>query len=325
MGKYTKVKLTFPPKVWDAFRQTPDSSGIWGNYQYFLNDDLEECDYWVVVGFLNNKVETAILCKENVCLFTLEHKEVIDYKQSFLDQFNQIFTDRIEIFHSNKYFAPRLFPWFHKKTYDELIKDNPIKNKSLSIISSNKSLLKGHKARLDFVKKIKNYFGNSVDLFGRGFNEFDNKYDVLAPYYFSIAIENHTAKNHFSEKLLDCFLTETIPLYYNCPNITDYFPSNSLINIDIHEFDNAVKIIKKILDNPAVEYSKRYEQLRISKFLALNKYNLFAIISDNLDRLPKSCSGTKKKIRLYNNFKKIKINNLYIFVKNHIKKINNSY
>lgn len=40
---------------------------------------------------------------------------------------------------------------------------------------------------------------------------------------FHIAIENTSIKNYFSEKLLDCFQTKTIPIYYGCKNIEKYF------------------------------------------------------------------------------------------------------
>jgi hypothetical protein len=40
---------------------------------------------------------------------------------------------------------------------------------------------------------------------------------------FHIAIENTSIANFFTEKLLDCFQTKTVPIYYGCTNIGDYF------------------------------------------------------------------------------------------------------
>ena len=40
---------------------------------------------------------------------------------------------------------------------------------------------------------------------------------------FHIAIENTSIKNYFSEKLLDCFQSRTVPIYWGCQNIGDYF------------------------------------------------------------------------------------------------------
>jgi hypothetical protein len=46
---------------------------------------------------------------------------------------------------------------------------------------------------------------------------------------FHIAIENTSIKNYFSEKLLDCFRSHTVPIYYGCPNIGEYFNLEGII------------------------------------------------------------------------------------------------
>lgn len=40
---------------------------------------------------------------------------------------------------------------------------------------------------------------------------------------FHIAMENQVVKNYFSEKLVDCFMTRTVPIYLGCPNIARFF------------------------------------------------------------------------------------------------------
>lgn len=45
---------------------------------------------------------------------------------------------------------------------------------------------------------------------------------------FHIAIENVSRKNCYSEKILDAFLTKTIPIYYGCTNIDDFFNSDGI-------------------------------------------------------------------------------------------------
>jgi len=52
---------------------------------------------------------------------------------------------------------------------------------------------------------------------------------------FNLAIENSVHNNYFTEKILDCFLTKTIPIYYGCPNIGDWFDVNGIIKIDSEE------------------------------------------------------------------------------------------
>jgi hypothetical protein len=106
------------------------------------------------------------------------------------------------------------------------------KNKLVSMISSNKSMVSGHRKRLEFVNK----FRDQVDLYGRGFKDISCKEDGLRDYMFSIAVENAVYDTYFTEKLTDCFATGTIPVFYGCKGITEYFNKDGIIFLD-DEFD----------------------------------------------------------------------------------------
>ncbi len=45
---------------------------------------------------------------------------------------------------------------------------------------------------------------------------------------FHIAIENVKINNYFTEKLIDCFITKTYPIYWGCPNIHQYFDQKGI-------------------------------------------------------------------------------------------------
>ena len=49
---------------------------------------------------------------------------------------------------------------------------------------------------------------------------------------FHIAIESLSVENYFSEKLIDAFITKTVPIYYGCPNIGDFFDTRGMIIAD---------------------------------------------------------------------------------------------
>lgn len=120
-----------------------------------------------------------------------------------------------------KYSLSNACPWIvERKIYD--------KTKLVSMISSNKSMVPGHIKRLEFVNKFK----NSVDLYGRGFNELSSKEDGLRDYMFSIAVENAVYDTYFTEKLTDCFATGTIPVFYGCKGVTEYFNEDGIIFLD---------------------------------------------------------------------------------------------
>lgn len=100
------------------------------------------------------------------------------------------------------------------------------KSKLVSIIASNKSHLPGHQQRLHMIEQLKPY----APLFGRGFNEVKYKEEALSDYMFSVAIEN--MDNWFTEKLLDCFLTGTVPIYYGTPSVGKWFNTDGMIFLE---------------------------------------------------------------------------------------------
>lgn len=102
------------------------------------------------------------------------------------------------------------------------------KKKLVSMIASNKTMCKEHIFRQEMIKK----FSNKCDHYGRGFRELVNKIDGLKDYCFSITIENATYSNMFTEKITDCFMTGTIPVYYGINNIGDFFNKEGIIILD---------------------------------------------------------------------------------------------
>jgi hypothetical protein len=69
---------------------------------------------------------------------------------------------------------------------------------------------------------------------------FDDKIELFDKFQYSIVIENSKQENYISEKLIDCLITKTIPIYYGCPNISDYFDTSYWIilnNTDVHELN----------------------------------------------------------------------------------------
>jgi hypothetical protein len=49
---------------------------------------------------------------------------------------------------------------------------------------------------------------------------------------FHIAIENTSIANWFSEKIIDCFQTRTVPIYYGCTNIGDFFNIDGIVIVN---------------------------------------------------------------------------------------------
>lgn len=64
---------------------------------------------------------------------------------------------------------------------------------------------------------------------GRGYREIARKSEGLAPYRFSVVIENSREKGYFSEKLIDALMCRTVPIYWGAPDIGDYFDTEGMI------------------------------------------------------------------------------------------------
>jgi hypothetical protein len=168
------VKLTFNYD-WPFFRQTPGNLGIWGNYKFIIDPNLQECDFWVI--FTEYGLEKD-LCKcnhSNIIFIPCEsYNTSVHFSQDFLNQFGKVITVQKEIQGHNVIHFQNAPPWFVEKSYDDLINlIPPVKTKLMSIISSDKVFTEGHKKRLDFAMKIKNYFGDNIDFYGRGINSFE--------------------------------------------------------------------------------------------------------------------------------------------------------
>jgi hypothetical protein len=103
------------------------------------------------------------------------------------------------------------------------------KTKLCSIVTSLKNYAPGHLLRH---KILTDSSYTTLDRYGRPFNPVEDKTDGLRDYAFSFAIENCTERGYYTEKLLDCFLTGTIPIYWGDPGIDHVFDKNGILFYD---------------------------------------------------------------------------------------------
>lgn len=169
-------------------------------------------------------------------IWLLESKQIIpQYYQWIIDNYEFV-TSRVDgIFSCDKelcakypkisYSVINAVPWVQDRKVHE-------KTKLVSMIASNKRMCEGHVRRLQFVDK----FRDKLDFYGRGFNEISCKEDGLRDYMFSVGIENAVYDTYFTEKLTDCFACGTIPIFYGCKGVTEYFNEDGIIFLD-DDFD----------------------------------------------------------------------------------------
>ena len=102
------------------------------------------------------------------------------------------------------------------------------KTRMSSLIASSKRDLEGHLLRHETVEWAAEE-GIDLDVMGRGYRPFEQKSEGLAPYRFSVVIENVREPSYFTEKLIDCVLCETVPIYWGCPNVATFLEPGGMI------------------------------------------------------------------------------------------------
>jgi len=177
------------------------------------------------------------------------------------------------------------------------------KPKLMSIMVSYKKNTIGHIYRHALVSHILKYKW-PIDIWGNGADEYNKKNvigmvmsgssasgdgepskyikgnfksmgEMCKEYAFTIAIENTSHDHYFTEKIINPLIYNTIPIYWGCRKIDEYFPRQAIrltgnINSDI-------VLIHRVLRNPQY-YMNEY---KINREAVLEKINLIT----NIDKI----------------------------------------
>lgn len=86
---------------------------------------------------------------------------------------------------------------------------------------------------------------------------------------FHVCIENVKRDNWFTEKLIDCLQTKTVPIYYGCPNIGNWFDTRGFFIVN--NLDDIINVCNNLDDKtynnmmPYIEFnfeeSKKYTNI----------------------------------------------------------------
>jgi len=189
---------------------------------------ITESFYWQSLNINHN----------NKILWLLESPVIIDYNiindiNLHYDQFKLILTNHpsITTLHNVNIFPPGGC-WIFDKDHSLYQK-----SKLVSTIASDKIFTSGQSLRHQAIHK-----NPKIDPFGPSYVHLDYKLDALKNYKYHLCVENTKSPWYFSEKLIDCFVTGTIPIYYGCENL-DYFgfDLNGIIIVDnLNDINNVL-------------------------------------------------------------------------------------
>lgn len=285
-------------------RQTPGRSGIWGNSHFFVNEEVEACDWWFISHISALQKEESAFCDPKHLVFLSMEPTEWSTPKAFYSQFSQVVLCDRRIRHRRVIHKNATTWWVginvefdsgHKistkisEDYDSFKRISPPQKETrISIVTSKNNSFPGHAKRLDFLDRLMNHpVSKYIDYFGGYHRPVADKLEAIAPSKYHLALENSVVPDYWSEKFTDPLLGFALPVYYGCPNIDQYFPEGSYISIDIDDFETSVRILEELIWKDP--YESHLPAIHEARNLVLDRYNIFQLMSD----ICKATAGAK--------------------------------
>lgn len=138
----------------------------------------------------------------------------------------------------------------------------------ISFIKSTKNFLPGHKLRhdiMDIISKKREwtlFFPNNIPI--------NEKKILFQESMFHLCIENSRYNNYITEKLIDCFMSYTVPIYWGAPNVSEHFNQKGIITFEDKKSLNDV--LDKITE---YDFYDRLPYILENYDIAFKKYAFF--------------------------------------------------
>lgn len=156
---------------------------------------------------------------------------------------------------------------------------------SVSTVVGSKSILHGHKLRhelwsnRDKIAIPKKFYASSYGpLISTDAETLGESKIKMFKSQFHIAIENINSENMYSEKINDCMITKTVPIYWGCSNIGEIYNPKGIIQVDsVNDLITKTNFLtKNTYENmlPFIEdnYNKALELSKISLCDVIEKF-----------------------------------------------------
>ncbi len=254
---------------------------IWDRYNFGLKTHFYS--HQAMNETMGQPVEKYGILLESRSLVPRDY-EIFKMNKGLEREFKYIFSfdDRILNEVENARFLPTAAAiWFGTDKSGGVLDDSLYKkkNKNISIVSSNKQSCDLHRFRIELAKycgenKLADTFGTFAGGSLCGIEE------SLTDYRFSIAIENDISDYFFTEKITNCFASQTIPIYLGARKIDDFFNPDGIIKLKYSDLQDVEKVLRTcdekeyerrlpaILDN----YERAKQYLNIDDYLYSNYF-----------------------------------------------------
>lgn len=246
---------------------------IWDRYNYGLKTHFYTHDeIFRIVGEPERRFGALI---EPPSIKPRSYESVLQNKDYVEKNFEAIFTHDAQILQNISNAKLAFFSasvWYpQQKMAEDAYKR---KTKNISMICSAKEFCPMHLLRKNIAFRLKKWGG--ADTFGK----FDGgeyvPIDVpFEAYRYSVAVENYISPYYFTEKVMNCFAAETIPVYIGATEIGKYFNPDGIIQIGVEDANNIENILSKCT---AEEYERRLPAVvenywRVKKFTTLGVFD----------------------------------------------------
>lgn len=172
------------------------------------------------------------------------HPENYDRAYDVLEKFDAILTTEPYLWQSENKFWPyiRGGTWVKPEKWAVYPK-----TKRVAMIVSDKNFCPGHKLRHVIAKQFAH---EHIDFFGPSFTPIGtDKEQAFKDYQFAIVVEPARREGAFAEHLLDPMAFGTVPLYWGCPNIGQFFDQRGILSFsDIDGLDALLRHIHRFPD-----------------------------------------------------------------------------
>lgn len=249
------LSASFPSEL--ILRQTPGGTGRWDEFEFIVESQDQPLDGWVVYDNLQSPMQ-ELCAPQNTLFISGEPESLRRYRSRFTSQFGHVWTSHRSIRHSSLTIRNEAQHWHYglnpssvhatQMGFDQLAAlPRPEKKELISVICSSKASTADHRKRLEFVEQLKEHFGASLHVFGRGIRDMQDKAEAIYDYKYHIVLENDHSSCFMTEKISDAFLGWSYPIYFGGSEAYHRFPEGSFTAINIYEPRDAINVIENVL------------------------------------------------------------------------------
>lgn len=221
-----------------------------------LPEDVDKIVFFNVTPSMARKYDLSKFPKEKMVLFMWEPKTVLRrmYLPRIRNCFSKVYTLDDSLVDGKthfKFYYPVMGPMiqdfvpFEEKKFCTLVASNLKSSFSQELYSARKEAIRFFEAAGE----------EGFEFYGRGWDaaeypsyrgKVSDKIQTIKNYRFNICYENtQGTPGYVTEKIFDCFMAGTVPIYWGAPNIEAYVPKGCFIDRrdfatlqDLYEFLN---------------------------------------------------------------------------------------